>query len=99
MEELLHPETQLEGERDLWERYVPEYSSLSAWPSNKMFWVFRMINTYRPLQEKISLFWHGILCTGFVKVDHGRQMNHQIDMFRRHGMGDYRNLLVEVGCQ
>ena len=61
-----------------------------------MFWVFRMINTYRPLQEKISLFWHGILCAGFVKVDHGRQMNQHIDMFRRHGMGDYRNLLVEL---
>ena len=96
VKELLHPETQPEEERDLWERYLPEYTSLSGFPSSKLLWAFRMINSKRPLQEKMCLFWHGILCTGFAKVDHGRQMNHNIAMFRERGLGNYRDLLVEL---
>ena len=96
VEELLHPETQPEPERDLWVRYMPEYSSLSGFPSSKMLFAFRMINSDRPLQEKMALFWHGIMCTGFAKVDHGRQMNLYIHMFRQQGMGNYRDLLLEL---
>ncbi len=96
VEELLHPENQPAPEQDLWERYMPEYSSLSGFISSKQVWTFRMINSKSPLQEKIALFWHGIMCTGFAKVDHGRQMNHNIHMFRRMGMGNYKDLLLEL---
>ena len=96
LEELLHPENQPAPEQDLWERYMPEYSSLSGFISSKVFWTFRMINSESPLQEKIALFWHGIMCTGFAKVDHGRQMNHNIHMFRRLGMDNYKDLLLEL---
>ena len=34
-----------------------------------------MINTKRPLEEKIALFWHGILCTGHAKCENPRQQN------------------------
>ena len=96
VEELVHPELQPDPEQDLWERYLPEYSSLSGFPSSKLLWMFRIINTSRPLQEKMCLFWHGILCTGFAKVDHGRQMTHNINMFRSLGMENYRDLLLEL---
>ena len=96
VEELLHPEHQPEQERDLWERYLPEYSCLEGFHSDTQLWVFMMINTNRPLLEKMSLFWHGILCTGFAKVDHGRQMTRYIELFRRHGMGNYGTLLLEL---
>ena len=52
-----------------------------------------MINTQRPLQEKVALFWHGILCTGNSKCEHGRQIQIQLDMFRRLGMGSFPALL------
>ena len=55
-----------------------------------------MINTRSPLQEKVALFWHGILCSGFAKVDHSRQMFMQIDMLRRYGMGSFQDLLLEL---
>jgi uncharacterized protein (DUF1800 family) len=31
-------------------------------------WLFRMIHSDRPLQEKMTLFWHNYFATGFTKV-------------------------------
>ena len=63
---------------------------------NQIRWAYQMINTKRPLEEKMALFWHGLLCSGEAKVDHGRQMSDQIGMFRHHGLGSFRELLIEL---
>ncbi len=96
VEELLNPESQPDIEYDLMERYLQEYGTEASVDSNRYHWIYRMINTGRPLQEKMALFWHGILCTGHAKVDHGRQMTVTIDLFRRFGLGNYRDLLVGI---
>ena len=96
VEELLQPENQADLDFDLMERYLPEYGELAGIESNQQGWIYRMINTKRPLQEKMTLFWHGIHCTGQAKVDHGRMMSVTIEMFRQHGMGNFRDLLVEL---
>ena len=96
VEDLVHPETQPDVEQDLMERYLPEYGGLAGIDSNQQAWVYRMISSKRPLQEKMTLFWHGILCTGHAKLDHGRMMSVNIDMYRQRGMGNYRDLLVEL---
>ena len=31
-------------------------------------WLFRMVHTHRPLQEKMTLFWHNHFATGYTKV-------------------------------
>ena len=31
-------------------------------------WLFRMIHTNRPLQEKMTLFWHNHFATAFTKI-------------------------------
>ena len=31
-------------------------------------WLFRMVHTQRPLQEKMALFWHNHFATGFTKI-------------------------------
>ena len=31
-------------------------------------WLFRMVHSERPLQEKMTLFWHNYFATGFTKV-------------------------------
>ncbi len=31
-------------------------------------WLFRMVHTPRPLQEKMTLFWHNHFATGFSKI-------------------------------
>ena len=59
-------------------------------------WLYRMINTDAPLQEKMTLFWHGIFATGVSKVDHWDEIVDMVDMLRAKGMGSFRDLLVEV---
>ena len=96
VEELLHPETQPDVDLFLMERYLPEYGEMAAIIGTQQAWVYRMINTHRPFQEKMALFWSGVLCTGFSKVDNSRQMTLYIDMLRQRGLGNYRDLLLEV---
>ena len=96
VEELLHPENQPDLEMDLLERYFIDWKEMNALEVNQSYLTYRMINTKRPLEEKMTLFWHGILCTGNSKCEHGRQIQVQLDMFRRHGMGSFPNLLLEL---
>ena len=96
VEELIHPENQPDVELDLFERYLPEYVELAGIESNQQGWVQRMISTERPLQEKMALFWHGILCTGFAKVDNGTMMTAHIELFREHGLNSFGKLLLEL---
>ena len=96
VEELIYTENQPDVDLDLMERYLPEYGELAGIESNQQGWVYRMVATKRPLQEKMALFWHGILCTGFAKVDHGRMMTVYINMFREHGLGSFRDLITEL---
>ena len=96
VEEFLHPEDQPDVEMDLMERYRPEYSELLNLPASTDLWVYRMINTRRQLQEKMTLFWQGIFPTGFAKVNNALMMNVHINLFRQHGLGNFRDLLLEL---
>ncbi len=58
--------------------------------------LYRMINSPRPLEEKTTLFWHQVFATGYSKVDNGNELLHQIDMFRKYGMDSYKELLVKL---
>ena len=59
-------------------------------------WMYHMITTQRPLEEKMALFWHHVFATGNNKVDNCDQMLEQLVMLRKYGMGNYRELLVEL---
>ena len=96
VDELLHPEAQPELDLDIMLRYKTEWVSKAGLEGQQEEWAFRMINTERPLEEKIVLFWHGILCTGHAKCENPRQQQFEIDMFRRDGMGSFRDLLLKL---
>ena len=96
VEELLHPEDAPDLEYDLLERYMEEWHDRSATDACRQLWFYRMITGERPLQEKMALFWHGILCTGDTKVQHGRMTAAQVEMFRDKGMGKLETLLLEL---
>ena len=96
VEELLSPLEQPDLDRALLERYFIDWKEMNALEINQAYMTYRMINTRRPLQEKITLFWHGIFCTGNSKCEHGRQIQEQFEMFRNLGMGSFRDLLLEI---
>ena len=55
-----------------------------------------MAYSARPLQEKMTLFWHGILTSSFRKTGKGPQTLVQNQLFRREGMGRYGALLKAI---
>ena len=93
VEELVNPEKQPELERDVMMRYIPAWLDQAQLESQTEEWTYRMINTKRPLEEKIAIFWHGIFVTGYSKCENARQQRIEFDMFRRDGLGSFANLL------
>ena len=97
VEELLNPEIMPSADEDLLFRYHP----LTELPATNPFhgpanWLYHMINSQRPLQEKMALFWHQVFATGNSKVDNYNDLLAQIQMFRDCGMGNYRELLIQL---
>lgn len=60
------------------------------------WWALRMMMTRRPLQEKMTLFWHNHFATSASKVTAPMLMYGQNEIFRRNAIGNFRNLLSEV---
>src|SRR2546430_16897921 len=59
-------------------------------------WLYYLVNTKRPLEEKMALFWHHVFATGNSKVDNYDQLLEQIELLRENGMGNYRELLSKI---
>ena len=93
---LLDPPSHARIPDDLIRRYHPNQSAMMDRGSTSANWLYRMISTRAPLQEKIALFWHGIFATGYPKVMHGKLIADQIGMFRANGLGSFRTLLAEL---
>lgn len=56
-------------------------------------WFSKMINTDSPLQEKMTLFWHGHFACRNGNPMYAQQLN---NIQRQHGLGSFRMLLLEV---
>src|SRR5438046_756673 len=63
----------------------------------KRWWLERMASGPRPLQEKMVLFWHGHFATSMEKVRDAYLMWRQNELFRRLAMGNWLELLMDVG--
>jgi uncharacterized protein (DUF1800 family) len=96
VEELLHPETQPPVDDDIVFRYFPNFEGGMAPVQSQAHWLYRMINTQRPLEEKMVLFWHQLFATGNSKVDNPPELIEQIAMFRRHALSTFPNILTEL---
>ncbi len=96
VEELLYPGDAQNIPDDLIRRYHAEMSEARDIAGAGAYWMYRMISTKCPLEEKIALFWHGLFATGYAKLNQARALLNQVDMFRRCGLGNYQDLLVEL---
>ena len=77
-------------------------------------WLFRMVHSRRPLQEKMALFWHNHFATAYSKIagevgaaeatrmlaarpeEDPAGVTGQLELFRAHALGNFRDLLVAV---
>ncbi|MGJ8637690.1 MAG: DUF1800 domain-containing protein [Phycisphaerales bacterium] len=56
-------------------------------------WVKRMIETAQPMQEKMTLFWHGHFATSYRNVEDSWHMYQQNQMLRNNALGNVGDLM------
>jgi hypothetical protein len=96
VEELVTPEA-APVDRYEFLRYHPGFWKPITSPGmGSAAWFHTMLNTQRPLEEKMVLFWHQVFATGQSKIDNWHELINQADMLREKGMGDYRELLIAL---
>ena len=65
--------------------------------ATQLWWLDRMIATPAPLQEKMTLFWHGHFTTAAIQKNvTPREIIAQNTLFRRFALGDIRDLTQRV---
>jgi uncharacterized protein (DUF1800 family) len=96
MQYLLHPENVTQNFDQLLETIGGNFVDLDTLAGAASWWIFRMVKTRRPLEEKMTLFWHEHFATSFYKVGNARWMSGQIDTFRKHALGSFRTMLQAV---
>ena len=60
------------------------------------WWLKRMITTPRPLEEKMTLFWHGHFATGYRTIENSYDMFQQNQFFRRNATGNFAELVYGI---
>ena len=93
VDQLLHPEEQPPVDEYTLFRYHPT-SEVDG--PGQVQWLYHMLNTKRPLQEKMALLWHQVFATGNSKLDDFFHLVEQVNLLREHGMGSYKDLLVRL---
>ena len=96
VEQLLHPERQPDLDKHEFYRYFPQAENSWTYLHVQMDWLYSMRNGKRPLQEKMTLFWHQVFATASSKVERSYAMAAQVRLFQRAGLGNYKQLLVEL---
>jgi uncharacterized protein (DUF1800 family) len=67
-----------------------------AWGHDHCWWLDRMVRTSRPLVERMTLVWHDWFATSNAGVGSQKLMLQQNELFRKHGLGSFHELLVDV---
>ncbi len=62
----------------------------------QQWWLKRMIETPRPLEEKMTLFWHGHFATSYRTIENSYHMVQQNEFFRRNAVGNFADLLFGI---
>jgi Protein of unknown function (DUF1800) len=62
----------------------------------RCWWINRMVQTRRPLQEKMTLFWHSLFVSAFMDVQNAYHMYMQNELFRSYATGNVQELTLQV---
>ena len=67
-----------------------------AWGHDHLWWLDRMVRTSRPLVERMTLVWHDWFATSNEGVGSQRLMLRQNALLRRHALGSFERLLLDI---
>ena len=94
VEDLLHPDRFEDLEEDVLRRYNLDLTNRDGHNVWGARWIWRMVNSRRPLEEKMALFWHQVFATAWYKSEHSPSIIRQIETFREFGMSDMHTILM-----
>ena len=96
VDELLAIEQKPRPVEDLLERFHQDHADEESvkWFSKR--WIYRMINSERPLEEKMTLMWHSRFATGRAKVNNSPMMSDHLEMLRDNCLGNFKAMLWEL---
>jgi uncharacterized protein (DUF1800 family) len=63
------------------------------------WWVDKMTDSPKPMQEKMTFFWHGHFCSSVDKVNSAQLMTEQNQLFRTMALGNFRTLTHQMALQ
>ncbi|MFL2645797.1 MAG: DUF1800 domain-containing protein [Dehalococcoidia bacterium] len=96
VENLLNPTDVEELNLDIARRYHLELNDTDSIIPQKGEWIYRMVNSKRHLEEKMTLFWHYVFATGAGKSMHYPASTTQIETFRSLCLTDMKTLLLAL---
>ncbi len=73
----------------------PKQKGLSP-HSAQLYWYARLLCTTRPLEEKMTLFWHNHFATSAQKVENGEAMFAHVGVLRANALGRFEKILNAV---
>jgi uncharacterized protein (DUF1800 family) len=96
VEDLLHVERYERPVEDLMDRFNLEHANEEDHWFTLKKWFYRMINTERPLEDKVALMWHNRFATAASKVTNPLMLRHHLEMLQDGGMGNFNVILSDL---
>ena len=76
-----------------------EGQGYQQWMYAVQWWMNRMVDSPKPMQEKMTWFWHGHFCSSWDKVNSAWAMLNQNKLFRDSAFGNFRALTHAMAIQ
>ena len=96
LNELLHPERINEDFDGVLQHLQGHLLDLTSIADVQTWWLYQLVRTRRPLQEKLTLFWHGHFAVANTKVQNPMIMHQHLALLRSQALGSFRDLLMGV---
>jgi hypothetical protein len=96
LNELLHPELVDDNLDGLLGTLQGSLLDLQNLEDVQTWWLFRMVQTPRPLLDKLTLFWHGHFAVANYKVNNPLLMHQHIQLLRDNALARFDDLLLRV---
>ncbi len=71
----------------------------NQWVYAVQWWIDRMVDSPKPMEERMAFFWHGHFCSGWDKVNSARAMLEQNKLFRDSAFGNFRTMAQTMSLQ
>jgi uncharacterized protein (DUF1800 family) len=78
------------------ERMEREKKDREQMKSLQKWWFERMVSTPRPLEEKLTLFWHGHFATSYRTIEDSYHLFKQNQTLRQNAAGNFGKLLAAI---